>query len=209
MKFYLGLLLATILTASIASNAEAILIVSVDMDPGTPGIQTTNATPLHVGDTITANLFLELTGNTSLALYNYSVEFGTALEYVSRTELPLAANYAEFDFHNTVTSNAALRFDGGTFGPAAAGPLGPNQIGSITLRVIGPGTANVTPGVTADPNFDFFIDDAGAVIAPSLLTFNGGTVNIAAVPEPSSMALLATAGIGTWMARRRVRRPIR
>jgi hypothetical protein len=72
---------------------------------------------------------------------------------------------------------------------------------SLSFRAIGPGTATVK--LTSSADFPFTDVDVNPV-NPS---FGSATINITAVPEPSSIALaLAGVGLARWSARRRQQR---
>jgi hypothetical protein len=147
----------------------------------------------------------------SLGAYGFDVRFGDGLKYVdgSRSEPQISAAWSQLYVDNGVTNNSsganfAYQFDGGAFTPQN-GPF-TTVVGTLTFTVAQGGSFEVTPGFfNPTPDYDGFLDGSFNDISSSV-GFSGGTVNVAAVPEPSSMALLATAGIGGWVARRRAAR---
>lgn len=67
------------------SNAE--LILSVDWDSQTPGVQTSLATTVNSGDVVSASIVAELTGGTTLYQYRFSVRYDSdRLHYRERFE---------------------------------------------------------------------------------------------------------------------------
>jgi hypothetical protein len=190
-----------------ASVGRSEIIISVDMDAATPGIQSVlEGTP---GTTITAGLWMQLTGSTSIATYNFSVEYDrTELTFQSRIETPNAlTGLSELDPSNPVESNIGRlrRFDGGTFASGPVAPFGPVKIGEIVFSTLVPsGEAadfDVTPG-RFEPLFDTFFDN-GFNEVTSLVTFVPGSFTAIAIPEPTSMTLLGLAIASGAFVRRR------
>lgn len=206
MKFCMSVLVAIAAVCSMAARSNADLILSVDLDSVTPGVQSTNTVPLLVGDQITATIYLEMTSPSTLGIYEFGVQYGTALSLVGRSEPVWTAGWSsDADPTNVNTPGFADRFDG--FANSANGQttaVAASPVATLTFQVVGPGTTFITPGFF-DPNFDFLIAANGDDVTANGINI-GGNVNVAAVPEPSSMALLATAGIGGWVARRRAAR---
>ncbi len=189
------------------STGRTEIIVSVDMDAATPGIQSSfQGTP---GSTLTAGLWMQLTAATSIATYNFSVEYDrTELTFQSRSETPgNLTGLSELDTSNpNETATGRLRrFDGGTFASGPVGPFGPVKIGEIVFSTLnpagGPADFDVTPG-RFEPLFDTFFDNGFAEVT-SLVTFNGGSFSVAAIPEPSSLSLLGLTIFAGAFRRRR------
>lgn len=188
------------------------IVLRVDMDPATPGIQDNIvATP---GTTLTTGLFMELTAPTSLAVYNFSVQFDTnELTFQSRSETPeVLTGLSELDATNpnNISTGRLFRFDGGTFSAAGGptGPFGPVKVGEINFLASTPlGTAtdiDVIPGLF-EPSFDSFFDNPGAEVT-SQVTFFGGSVSLAVIPEPTSMGLVFIGcAVASFAARRRIK----
>jgi hypothetical protein len=199
------LLASILLAAAMTSPLQARVVVSVDLDQATSGIQSTGN--YLVGDTITADLFLELTDSTDLALYNFSFDYDqNGMSFVSREEFDFGP-LSELDSTNGVdTANGlVLRIDGGNFTQTAVAPLGPSSIARLTFVATGEsgGSVNLNPGLF-EVGFDAFFNDAGEdLFAAGDVDFFGATANISAVPEPSSMALIALVGGGVAFGRRR------
>lgn len=178
-------------------NVQAGFIVSIDLDPAL-GIQATNALPAHVNDRITASIMLEMTSPSTLSVYNFSIRLGNGLSYFGRTELGFGTLTGNQDTNNLlVGGNTASRFDAGLIGGGSYGiPTGPVSIGTITFDVVGTSNLTIQPGLFDGGNFDLFVDGLGNEVPPDQITFNSGTVNITAVPEPSSFVLMATLSFG-------------
>jgi hypothetical protein len=181
--------------AMLGSVGRSAIVLSVDMDLVTPGIQSNiEASP---GATVTAGLMIELTAPTSLAVYNFSVEFDrNELTFQSRSETPDAlTGLSELDATNgnNISTGQLFRFDGGTFAATGGptGPFGPVRVGQVAFLVSTPtGSAtdiDVRPG-RFEPLFDTFFDNLGSEVTAQV-TFVGGSVT--AIPEPTSLGLVA------------------
>lgn len=196
-----------VIAAGVASPSQAALVVSIDFDPTTPGIQSTNSTPVTVGSSITTNLFMDMTAPTTLGLYTYSVSFGNGLSLTGRTESAFGT-LAPSDNSNPINNvtGRAFRFDGSDFNAGRTEPLGA-FIGTLTFTVLGQNNTQILPGLF-DPEStggsDSFYNAAGLDISSSVL-FNSGSVNVTAVPEPSTVALVTVMGT-VGVAVRRFRR---
>jgi hypothetical protein len=181
--------------AMLGSVGRSAIVLSVDMDLLTPGIQSNIQT--SPGATVTAGLMIELTAPTSLAVYNFSVEFDrNELTFQSRSETPDAlTGLSELDSTNgnNISTGQLFRFDGGTFAATGGptGPFGPVRVGQVAFLVSTPtGSAtdiDVRPG-RFEPLFDTFFDNLGSEVTAQV-TFVGGSVT--AIPEPTSLGLVA------------------
>lgn len=194
---------------ALATDGSAAVLISVDMDPATVGIQSTRLG--SSGDPFTADLVMTV-GAEGVSSYSVSANFDT-------TELMLdgspAASYPVLPGGLTPVppapseDNALGRvwsFNGVTFGTGPS--LTSFVFGSIKFKVTTPVTnlsEDVTPGFFNLPgSIDSMFDNAGNPIVP---TFAGGTVNV--VPEPGSAALLVLgACVSGALIRRRVRGPV-
>ena len=168
------------------SNAD--LVFSIDVDPSI-GIQNTReVTP---STTVRANLFLELTGTTTLDSYRTSIIFeSTGLVFVNGSSiLTPPANYSR-------QSGLPLLSGGNVFGPfeassnalgfGLAAPQGPFLLGSLDFTTQNiQGTYTITPFEVA--NLDGSFDNGFNRLTP---TFLGASITITAVPEPGTFATL-------------------
>jgi len=69
--------------------SQAELILSIDWDPVTPGVQTILGATAQSGDIVTASIVAELTGGTTLYAYRVSVRYDfDRLFFIARQELP-------------------------------------------------------------------------------------------------------------------------
>jgi len=186
------------------------IVLRVDMDLATPGIQSNLVTT--PGSMVTTGLFMELTAPTSLAIYNFSVEFDrNELTFQSRSETPeTLTGLSELDTTNgnNISTGRLFRFDGGTFAATGGptGPFGPVKVGEIVFLASAPtGTGtdiDVTPG-RFEPLFDTFFDNPGVEVT-NQVTFVGGSVSF--VPEPTSMGLVVLGcAMASFGARRRAK----
>jgi hypothetical protein len=199
MKFY-SLLLAVFAAFTMSARSDAGLFLSVDLDQNTAGVQSSRT--FNIGDTVTASFVLNITeASENLVAFNFSTQYA-GLEYVSRSEQPFSTGWLEAYTENAHSTTQAFDFDGLTTGAERTGPYSA-QVGTLTLKVTQAGNFNITPGVFDNFVKEGFYNANGDVLSVGV---SGGSVNVAAVPEPSSMALLATAGIGGWVARRRAAR---
>jgi hypothetical protein len=199
-------LLAVCMLGGVARSA---IVLSVDMDLATAGIQENLVT--SQGSTVTAGLFMELTGTTSVATFNYSVQFDrNELSFVSRRETPdVLTGLVEIDASNPNDLAAGIlrRFDGTTFGNGPVGPFGPVKVGELvfTANTItgGPTDFDILPG-RFEPTFDSFFDNGFAEVTAQV-TFRGGSVSLAVIPEPTSVGLVFIGcAISAFGSRRRL-----
>ena len=196
---------------SFAVSSQAGLILSIDFDPVTPGIQTTNSTPINVGGSFTANLVLQLTSPSTLNTYNYSVKFGSGLLLTNRSESSFGT-LNPIDSSNTIDNinGFAYRFDGVDFNQLG-GQTTPltATIGTLTFQALGTGNRTVTPGVFDSEALlggsDAFY--ASNVDISSTVQFAGGSINVSAVPEPTTLALITVASAVYCSRRSMLKRP--
>jgi len=98
--------------------------------------------------------------------------------------------------------NVKGRIDAISFAAFPNGPSGNFRIATIDFTALAAGTSQIN--LTAD-NFFAFSDDLGNALSP---TFGSGVVNVAAVPAPAALWLMAS-GLGVFGARMRLARRTR
>ena len=180
--------------------ASAAVIVDVDMDIVTPGIQSTRAAA--VGDSFTAALVMTVDG-LGVSSYGVSVNFDNvelALNGAPATTELLPVGFT-FNFTAGVSSESQALGEVRTFEAATLGS-GPAStsftIGTIAYTVTAVsdnGIADIAPGLF-NVGIDGIFDNLSGV-APT--TFNPGYV----IPEPGSATLLMAVVAGLFVARRR------
>jgi len=219
--------LASLFTLLSCSIVRAGVSVDISLAPVTDPIQ--NFGIYNVGDTVTANIFLQVDGlglpvSTSLSAYNFSLQFDpTMLGFVNLSQIKttfagLASNSAIINNVIVDPFNSArsilTNFEGAssTPGTGAIPSNGRGFVGSAQFTVLAPlvGSTFITAGLF-DNNNDLFFNVGDLLIADGTVvpiinngvSFNGATVT--AVPEPTSMALVAVFGLA-GIAHRRFRK---
>jgi hypothetical protein len=132
---------------------------------------------------------------TALVGGGFNVSFTSGLLELS--PIAIAAGW-EFAPQGGLIDNASGKLNDAAFTTFASPKSGDFLAATLSFKAIGPGTATVR--LTPSVSFPFTDVDVNAV-NPS---FGSATINISAVPEPSSLALVL-AGMGGlgWVARRK------
>jgi len=186
-----GLLMAVSLHTQ---TVRAQLLISIDMDTVTAGIQSTRSA--NPGDVFTAGVVFDLAGQPAgLSSYGVSVQFDNTKLSLEGSPAAIELLPLGFSFFNLTTGVASETNDiGGGLGQVstfeaatfASGPTnGTFTAGTITFKVITPlpaGGANVVPGLF-NVGIDGLFDNSSASIAG--VVFSPGSL----VPEPSDYAI--------------------
>ncbi len=198
---------AVMLLLAWAAPGNAAIVVSVDMDTVTPGVQATRSAAINAIFTIGLVMTADAAGVSS---YSVSVNFDNAELTLNgapaSTEL-LPAGFT-FNFNAGVSSESQAlgqvrSFEAATFG---LGPVSSSfTIGTISFKATAPLTdafLDVTPGLF-NIGIDGVFDNAGFDLSLGA-TFIGGAVMV--VPEPTTVTFVLVSGMGLLAASRR---PIR
>jgi hypothetical protein len=182
-------------------GAGAAVMISVDLDTATAGIQTVRT--VAAGDTFTAALIMDVDAG-GVSSYSVSANFDTA-------ELTLdgapAASYPALPgglLAGPAPSESAALGRVWSFTAFTLG-LGPTStsftFGNIKFKVVTPATdglVDVDTGFFNSPGiFDSMFDNLGSPVVP---VFNTAQVNV--IPEPGTIACTAV-GLATILLRRR------
>lgn len=189
--------------SGLIATLPAAVIIGVDMDSITPGVQSSRtASP---GDLFTATLFM-IADASGVSSYSISVKFDTGelnLDPGAGASTEFLPPGFTFNFSPGFATESNATGDVASFDAATLG-AGPTStmfdIGTIKFKVITPLTdalADVTPGFFT-AGIDGASDNSGASPAP---TFLPGSVNV--VPEPASGALILGGMTVLSLARRK------
>lgn len=197
------ILLLSLLCICLAGGADGAVVVDIDL----------STTDASVGTPISASLTIELEAGDSLSAYGFSLRFDTDEFDVS--------NFTSTPPNNFFPSPSGFDEDTGMIDPTVGkyGEItfvnGINLFGSvsgpstftvgtfaITPTSVSPGGADIDFVLGEfDPNDGF--GDAGS--APFTPTFGTASIQVTAVPEPSSMAVVAIMFAAVVGPRRRKR----
>jgi hypothetical protein len=190
-----------------ASHSRAEIIVDVDVNPAVAGVQ--NSIDLLVGQTAPVDVYISFTAPTdALFAYNFNTRFTPAtLGYVagSRTEFPLAAGWFQSSSAKTELGNTIAQIDGTTFGAQLSGIVPRTRVATFSFVTLATGAGTITPG-NFDGLFNVWLREGAApntnLDVSASIVFNPSTINISAVPEPSTLAMLALASGSVGIVRR-------
>lgn len=190
--------IAIAMSISCMLQAYADVMLSVDLDAATPGIQAIRDSV--AGQSLTATIVLDLTGSTSLSAYQFTLGFDrTELTFVSRTEtFPAGFGFVETDTTNPnnlgISGPEGLLFRfGGDTGAGPVAPAGPFVVATATFTVNQPrgdsSDFDIFPLRLETQGDDFLVNGTFATIPTNQLVFNGASI-FSAIPEPTSFSLL-------------------
>lgn len=196
----------------VANPAAAGLVLSVDLDPLLPGVQSSRA--YSIGETVQASFILELTAPTRISAYSFSVRYDTTeLTFVTRSEsAPNITGWSETN-PNSAGSASGLLFNFDAFGPTLVGPRGPFVVGTTSFTAIAPsgssGELDIEVGAfNPVAGFDGFLNDANPpqLLTPNEVSYVSASVN--AVPEVSSTSAILFGCAACFVRRKRRDNPV-
>lgn len=211
---WLGLALAGLMLCPAAAKAG--VVISIDMDTNTAGIQ--NSLTLLPGDTnnFTVDVYMEITDATLVSYYSFGVRVDDdEMDFVSRQRF-FNNGWAQIGGNLPVLSGSGdpllgpgnyrtvQDFSGAVFDVNDSVGAGTYLIGRITVTPTGPlndAFIDFSPGFY-NAGVDLIADETDTPLAG--VVFNGGTLS--AVPEPSSFLALGgcvAAGVAGRMRRRK------
>lgn len=174
-----------------SSSVQAEFVIMIDLDSSTDGIQ--NSITVSQGEDFTANIILLYNDAIGLDSYRFSVNYDDAgLTGISALHSPPTGFGEGFAGSPVVASSLVAPFNGESTNPFN----GPNSISAVSIGSIdftagfSSGTFLVTP--FEDLLLDGSFNNAGLQIGS--IAFHSGTVDVAAVPEPSTIVLSVVAG---------------
>jgi len=193
-----GVIAGLLIGLGCMSPAFAQVTLEVDMDPITPGVQST----WSAFGPVTATVMMTV-GPAGVSSYFVSALFdNTELTLVgapASTEL-LPAGFT-FNLTAGVASESQIlgqvyTFEAGTFGlgPVSTGPFSIGTINFTVTSIVDDAVPDITLGFY-NVGTDGVFDNAGNPVAP---TFVAASV----APEPSAAALLAGGMLALWMVQR-------
>lgn len=198
---------ALFLLLSGGSIALGGVVVHVDLDPGDMGMDIMTSRAYAVGETVNVDFVLEVTEDTLLSTYVFSVFYdSTELSYVSRAETPgnIPGGWSEINPGSQGSdTNLLYLFDalGNTALSAAQGRF---VVASATFTAIAPAgdmtDVDLQVGLY-NTAVDGFLNQAFDPIPAGQLMFPGASIT--AVPEPSVLTLCLLSSLGCCAIRRR------
>ena len=96
---------ALIFSVFIATAVNGDILLSVDLDTSTPGIQAIRVA--KAGDTFDVDLHMEITGSSSLAIYSFGVEFDKS-ELMMSTSVDVSGRAVGFEQASPVVVDNGL-----------------------------------------------------------------------------------------------------
>jgi hypothetical protein len=197
------ILFATMAVLGLLSGSEtsqAAFVYRMDLDIDQLGIQSTRS--LEVGVSFTAQLVMDITNPSSLAIYHLSTSFSpSVLSASSPVNLfPAVAGWSSFAAPSLSVPGQIRQITGD--GPSITSFSAP--IARFNFTATAEGVSTIQPFLLPQPSDDFIIDGITFDVAdPAQISFASGTVTVTAVPEPSSLATMSIVAAAAVFARRR------
>ena len=188
------------------NHVYADIVFQIDMDTTVAGIQSTRS--VDSGTTFDVDLIMRLTNSSTVSAFSLGVNFDRNEVQVTSVNTSVRPN--GFGQVNTLVfdNNAGTirPFDALAFSSLDSNFSG--LIGTITVNANNPITdalVDFTP-IFSSPGIDGVLDGAGQTVpvgGAGGIFFQGGTLNITAVPEPSTCVLCSAVLSFIYVAKRR------
>lgn len=191
LKIWIVSLLMPVLMAVISPAAWGGLVIMVDLDSTASGIQ--DSISVSQGESFTADLVLLYSDTVGIDSYRFSVNYDSAgMTASSASHIPPVGFSEGFAGSPVVAPSLVAPFNGESDNPFD----GPTSIAAVSIGSIhftagsSAGTFAITP--FEDLLLDGSFNNDGFQITS--INFHAGSVDVAAVPEPSTIVLLTVGG---------------
>jgi hypothetical protein len=191
LKIWIFSLLMPVLMAVTSPAARGGLVIMVDLDSTASGIQ--DSISVSQGESFTADLVLFYDDTVGIDSYRFSVSYANAgMSAISASHTPPVGFSEGFAGPPVVAPSLVAPFNGESDNPFN----GPTSIAAVSIGSIY-FTAGTSAGAFAITPFeDLLLDGSfnnnGFQITS--ISFHAGSVEVAAVPEPSMIVLLTVGG---------------
>ena len=196
---------AGLVASLLTSSAKADVIFSIDLDTTQAGIQ--NTRDIATGQSFTAALVMQVTGTSKVAAFSLGLSFDNT-ELIANA-VDTSGRPGGFNQVNPAVINQGS----GTIRPFDAISVGAaleNFSGNIGLITFTGGANPLTDGQDIIAQFqtggdDILDGDTFAVIPRASIILNGASINVSAVPEPTTWLFgTVLAGFGAKRLRKRL-----